>query len=75
MFIEASPSQKDNIRGAFLSVYRPENIKVFLANDKPYLEELRDGINKYCEDGINDKIQQMQTEWFVANLEECIQKL
>lgn len=75
MFVEASPSQKDNIRGAFLSVYRPENIKVFLANDKPYLEELRDGIYKYCEDGINDKIQQMQTEWFVANLEECIHKL
>lgn len=75
MFVEASPSQKNDIRMAFQSVYRLENIKVFLANDKPYLEELRDGINRYCEDGIDDKIQQMQAQWFLANLEECIRKL
>lgn len=75
MFVEASPSQKNDIRMAFQSVYRLENIKVFLANDKPYLEELRDGVNRYCEDGIDDKIQQMQAQWFMADLEECIRKL
>lgn len=60
MFLKASPQQKDTIRAAFLALYRPDNIKQFLAADAPAIKELRGMIAADAETQTDDKVQALQ---------------
>lgn len=75
MFCNSSPSQKDDIRSTFLSIYSNVNAKVFFNDDKPALERLRAGIIEYINSGVDDRIQLQQSNWFVSNLSEFIDSL
>lgn len=74
MFAESTPAQKDDIRAAFLSVYRTVNIKQFITDDYSSIEELLESIKKDSESQV-DKIQKLQYEWFVENLTDILQRL
>lgn len=75
LFFKCNPEQKDKIRGIFLSVYRITNIKNFLGNDAYYIEKLKKLIEediKKCED---DKIQKLQYNFFIQNLDDILTNL
>lgn len=74
LFSICDPKQKNDIRGAFLAVYRPGNIKSFMGNDIEAIEELLQLI-KVDFEKQTDKIQKLQYEWFIDNLTEIIKKL
>lgn len=75
MFLKASPQQKDTIRAAFLALYRPDNIKQFLAADAPAIEELRGMIAADAETQTDDKVQALQYRFFLENLDGILNKL
>lgn len=75
MFFACSPEQKQSLRGAFQAVYRTGNIKQFLANDISSLEELRNRIKLDMEQEIEDKVQKLQYEWFIRNLDDILHRL
>ncbi len=74
MFFESTPEQKDNIRGAFLSVYRVANIKQFITDDYSSIEALRSIIEADAQKET-DKVQKLQYEWFISNLNDILKKL
>lgn len=75
MFKNSTAEQKNNIRGAFLAMYRPGNIRAFLSSDKKSIVQLTEIIKKDKADDVGDKIQQLQYNWFVENLTEIAEKL
>lgn len=75
MFSECSSKQMDDIRGAFNAVYRPTNVKQYLSNDLPAIEELLAGIQHLESPQNYDKIQLLQIDWFISNLEEIKSRL
>ena len=74
MFAESSPGQKNDIRGAFLSVYRAVNIKQFITDDYSSVEELLAAIKRDSENQ-SDRIQKLQYGWFAENLSDILQRL
>ena len=74
MFADSTPAQKNDIRAAFLSVYRTVNIKQFITDDYSSIEELLESIKRDSE-SQSDKIQKLQYEWFVENLTDILQRL
>ena len=75
MFFQCTPAQMDRARGTFVFLYRPGNIKSYLADDRSALEELLESIEKRQIDTVIDRVQQLQCRWFVDNLKEIIIKL
>ena len=75
MFFQCTPAQMDRARATFVSLYRPSNIKGFLADDCSALEELLEEIEKRRDGAAIDRVQQMQCHWFADNLKEIIKKL
>lgn len=75
MFKTGSADQKDNIRGAFISIYRVSNVKEFFPNDKESIIQLLRIIEKDREDNVGDKIQQLQYDWFIDYLSKIADKL
>lgn len=74
MFAKSSPEQKDDIRGAFVVLYRVVNIKQFVMDDYSAIDELLQEIKKQSEDEL-DKIQKLQYQWFIENLTDILQRL
>lgn len=74
MFANSSPKQKNDIRGAFWAVYRPQNIKQIFYDDSLAIEELL-SIIKTDSNNQTDKIQKLQYKWFEENLIEMLNKL
>ena len=74
MFAESTPAQKNDIRAAFLSVYRSVNIKQFITDDYSSIDELLTAIKKDAESQA-DKIQALQYSWFIENLTDILQRL
>lgn len=74
MFAKSSPKQKNDIRGAFVGVYRIANIRQFLSEDYSSIEALLANITRDAE-SQSDKIQKLQYSWFVGNLTEILQRL
>lgn len=71
-----SASIIDELRGAFISLYRSVNAKDLLAGDEPALTLLKKGIATLIASGnINDKVEILQLKWFVRNLEDIITRL
>ncbi len=65
-----------DLRGAFLELYRSVNINDFLGADRDSLILLQEGIKGLITDGrIDDKIQKLQLEWFIDNLNGIIDRL
>ena len=75
MFKDCTAKQKQNIRGAFVEMYRVGNIRDFLINDKEYIESLLDYIKSDRAGDIGDTIQKLQYDWFIQNLDEIVRKL
>lgn len=75
MFLNSSQEQKNDIRGAFLAVYRIGNIKMFLPNDIENLTKLLSIIQEQRTGDVGDRIQQLQYDYFIGNLTDAINKL
>lgn len=74
MFAACTPAQKQNIRMAFMEMYRFGNVKEFLANDAPAIEQLKNYIEIDMENQT-DKIQRLQYEWFAEALDAILKRL
>lgn len=75
MFRNSTAEQKQQIRGVFVEMYRIGNIKSFLANDRESIVQLLEFINADRSGDVGDRIQQLQYDWFIKNLEEIKRKL
>lgn len=75
MFRNSTAEQKQQIRGVFVEMYRIGNIKSFLANDKESISQLLELIKADRSGDVGDRIQQLQYDWFIKNLEEIKRKL
>ncbi len=75
MFFQCSPAQMDRVRCVFVSLYRPVNIKDYLADDLPAIESLKKNIEIGQNNSDIDKVQKMQCQWFINNLTEIEKKL
>lgn len=73
MFRLCSPKQKDNIRGAFLTVYR--SISYSSPSEYESIIKLLEIIKAQRENDVGDKIQQLQYDYFIRNLTEIAEKL
>ena len=75
MFVHCSASQMDDIRGAFLAVYRPSNIGEFLSEDAEAISSLLHELETAEQTDGLDKIQQFQCGMFRDNLIGFLNKL
>lgn len=75
MFKGCTAEQKQDIRSTFVEMYRVENIRDFLINDKESIELLLDYIKSDRTGDIGDAIQKLQYDWFIQSLEEIVRKL
>lgn len=75
MFRDSTPMQKEEIRAAFVGIYRIGNIGSFLSADKDNIILLLDLINEQEKENVGDKIDKIQYDWFVSNLKEIVKKL
>lgn len=75
MFKDCTAKQKQNIRGAFVEMYRVGNIRNFLINDKEYIELLLNYIKSDRTGDVGDAIQKLQYDHFIKNLDEIVRKL
>ena len=75
MFRNRTAEQKQQIRGVFVGIYRIGNIKSFLANDRESIVQLLEFIKADRSGDVGDRIQQLQYDWFIKNLEEIKRKL
>lgn len=75
MFRNSTAEQKQQIRGVFVEMYRIGNIKSFLANDRESIVQLFEFIKADRSGDVGDRIQQLQYDWFIKNLEEIKRKL
>lgn len=75
MFKGCTAEQKQNIRGAFVEMYRVGNIRDFLISDKEYIESLLDYIKSDRAGDVGDAIQKLQYDHFIKNLDEIVRKL
>ena len=67
--------EMDNLRGVFGVIYCNGYARSFFASDVPLLIEMKNNIETYYQEGsITDKVQKLQTEWFIDNLNEYIQQ-
>lgn len=75
MFFDSTPEQKDQIRGAFLTLYRTGNAKSLLPHDIDYIVRLNKLIKTQRSGTVGDKIQELQYDYFISNLEDIIKNL
>lgn len=75
MFFCCTPAQMDRVRCTFVSLYRPENIKSFLADDCYSLQQLHEALEEGQKKTDIDKVQHMQCQWFISCLQDSIKKL
>lgn len=75
MFRNSTAEQKQQIRGVFVEMYRIGNIKSFLANDRESIVQLLEFIKADRSGDVGDRIQQLQYDLFIKNLEEIKRKL
>ena len=69
-------SQISKLRSVFLGRYGYANINEFFMLEKPYLEQLKQGLEELLKQGaFEDKIKANQIKWFISNLENFILKL
>ncbi len=75
LFAKCNPEQMNDIRGTFLTVYRPENIGSYLKGDRDAIENLLNGIREDAENDALDIVQKLQYSWFIENLTNILRKL
>lgn len=67
---------ESKLRSVFLGRYGYANINEFFMLEKPYLEQLKQGLEELLKQGaFEDKIKANQIKWFISNLENFILKL
>lgn len=72
LFKNCNPEQKDKIRLIFMRIYEISNIKIYLRNDVDALKNLKELIENDEKTCVNDKIQKLQYNFFIQNLNEFI---
>lgn len=70
-----SSLQLNSIRGVFINIYSPSNIRDFFMGDKDKLEDLLERVKSLKEYEKFDGIQRNQVRMFVNNLEEILTRL
>ncbi len=75
LMTECNSQQVDEIRGMFIELYRPGNIKDFLSSDLESLIILKEKVEKYVADYKGDRIFKQHFVWFIDNLNSIIRKL
>ena len=75
MFVHCSASQMNDIRNAFLAVYRPSNIGEFLSEDAEAISSLLHELETAEQTDGLDKIQRFQCGMFRDNLIDFLNKL
>lgn len=75
MFSKCSLEKKDDIRGAFLGLYRSVNIGQLLGTDLEKIKELKALIEELADKCTGDKIEKLQYSFFIDNLAEIVEKL
>lgn len=74
MFAMCSPEQKDNIRGAFATIYRSDNLRPYITNDYSAVQELLQAVEADIATQT-DKIQKLQYTWFIGNLTDILHRM
>lgn len=73
---QCNAAQIAEIRGIYLSIYSFSNINEYFMEDKDTLIDLKQKIDNLVKSSKQfDKIQIMQLNWFIKNLEDIIDKL
>ena len=75
MLFQCSPNEIEMIRGIFLGVYRLTTIKEYLSCDKDAIVSLLEKVRTISSDDRFDRIQRIQIDWFIKNLEDICVKL
>lgn len=79
MFITSSAEGMDNIRSAFISLYRRDGTKFYLADDADAITRLLQGLAEKRNSAITkdkmDKIQVLQYDWFIKTLKAILADL
>ena len=79
MFIASSAEEMDYIRSAFISLYGHDSAGFYLADDADTIGRLLQGlIDKRASAIIEaklDKVQVLQYDWFIGNLERILTRL
>ena len=75
MISNSTPAQMDDMRKMFLDLYRPSNIKEYLAEDESAIAELLEGIETTWERSDVDQIKLLQYQWFIENLKDIHNRL
>ena len=69
MFKKGTAEQKQTIREAFSHIYHSPNISNLLGNDREDVSQLLEIVKKDSKDNVGDKVQKLQYDWFIKNLE------
>lgn len=79
MFITSSAEEMDYIRSAFIALYGHNSADFYLADDADTIGKLLQGlIDKRASAKIEaklDKVQILQYDWFIGNLEQILRRL
>lgn len=79
MFIASSAEEMDYIRSAFISLYRRDGAKFYLADDADTITRLLQGLTEKRNSAITkdkmDKIQVLQYDWFIKTLKAILADL
>ncbi len=75
MFACCNPSQMNEIRSAFQSIYRIANVREFFQEDLPAISVLLQGMELTWERPDVDRVQLLQYKWFIENLTEIKRRL
>ena len=70
MFLHASPAQMEDIRKAFVSLYRQGSLLDRLRDDLPAIEQIVSTMETEYNSVEMDKIQQLQCNWFIQSLKK-----
>lgn len=75
MFYQSTPAQKDEIRTAFRSMYADSGIKAVMSRDCDSIRQLLQLVKKQRFGDVGDRINQLQYDWFIDDLEKAAKKL
>ena len=75
MFSKCTPAQMNEVRSAFLSIYRIVNVREFFLEDLSAISALLHGMELTWERPDVDRVQLLQYRYFIENLTEIKKRL
>lgn len=74
VFSECTTAQKDDIRGAFLTVYRVNDARTLLSSDCDSIKLLQGKLKEALSGDVGDRIHRLQYQMFIENLAHILDK-